>query len=129
MRKRLQRTTGTVLFALSACLAAALSSVGCGSSDYARRRDADRSLSAQVAQRLAANPALATANIDARSHSGVVALVGEAPTEEARLEAGRVAHAVPGVARVDNLILVAKGDSRTVESAPATGALFIARTD
>ncbi|HEX9149414.1 MAG TPA: BON domain-containing protein [Thermoanaerobaculia bacterium] len=107
---------------------AVLGAAGCGSSEYARRTDADRTLSAQVGERLAADPALSAANVAARSHSGVVALVGEAPNDEARLEAERVAGAVPGVARVDNLILVAKGDSRAAGSAPPTGALFMSRT-
>ena len=102
---------------------------GCGSSDYARRRDADQSLSAQVGERLAADPALVNANVAARSHSGVIALVGEAPNDLARLEAERVAGAVPGVARVDNLILVAKGDSKAAASAPATSTLFMSRTE
>ena len=107
---------------------AVLGAAGCGSSAYARRTNADRALSAQIGERLAADPALSAANVAARSHSGVVALVGEAPNDEARLEAERVAGAVPGVARVDNLILVAKGDSRAAGSAPPTGALFMSRT-
>ena len=108
---------------------AILGAGGCGSSDYARRRVADQSLSAQVGQRLAADPALVDANVAARSHSGVVALVGEAPNDQARLEAERVAGAVPGVARVDNLILVAKGDSKAAASAPVTSTLFMSRTE
>lgn len=107
-----------------------LGAAGCGSSDYARRRDADQRLSARVGERLAADPALSAANLAARSHSGVVALLGEAPSEQARVEAERIAGAVPGVARVDNLILVAKeGDSRAAGSAPAKGALFMSRTE
>lgn len=103
--------------------------VGCGSSDYAVRRQADEQLSARIGAELARAPALSTATVEARSHWGVVALVGEAPDEEAKREAERIAGGVPGVARVNNLILVVKGDSRTAGSAPPTGALILARTD
>jgi divalent metal cation (Fe/Co/Zn/Cd) transporter len=59
----------------------------------------------------------------------VVALVGEAPDEESKREAERIAGSVPGVARVNNLILVVKGNSRAEGSAPAKSALILARTD
>jgi hypothetical protein len=114
---------------LPVAIAVALSGVGCGSSEYAVRRDADHRLAARVGVQLAAAPALAASKVEAKSHWGVVALVGVAPDEESRLEAGRVASAVPGVARVDNMILVVKGDSKAEGSAPATGALFMSRAD
>jgi BON domain-containing protein len=104
-------------------------SVACGSSQYARRQEADRSVSARVGARLAGSSALSSAKIVARSHSGVVALVGEVGDENARLEAGRIASGVDGVTRVDNMILVVKGDSRAAGSAPATAALNMTRTD
>jgi osmotically-inducible protein OsmY len=127
MSKTMRRTAKVVCGA--AIGVAILGAGGCGSSDYARRREADSSLTAQVGERLAADPALIDANVAARTHSGVVALVGEAPNDQARLEAERVAGAVPGVARVDNLILVAKGDSKAAASAPATSTLFMSRTE
>jgi osmotically-inducible protein OsmY len=112
-----------------ASIAIAILGAGCGSSEYARRRDSDQRLSAIVAHRLAAEPALASAGVQARSHRGVVALVGEVGDEASKREAERIASAVPGVARVDNLILVVEGDSRAAGSAPAKGALILARTE
>jgi len=116
-----------VLFA--ATIALLFAGAGCGSSDYARRRDADERLSAQVGRELLAAPGLSAARVEARSHWAVVALVGEAPDEESRSAAGRIAGAVPGVARVNNLILVVKGDSRAEGSAPGKSALILARTN
>jgi osmotically-inducible protein OsmY len=114
---------------LAASIALALAGAGCGSSNYALRRDADQRLSDRVGRELSTAPALSAAKVEARSHWGVVALVGEAPDEESKREAERIARAVAGVARVNNLILVVKGDSRAEGSAPATGALILARTN
>jgi osmotically-inducible protein OsmY len=125
----MSRTTLGAKILLASSIALALAGAGCGSSDYALRRDADQRLSDRVGQELAAAPALSAAKVQARSHWGVVALVGEAPDEESRGEAGRIAGAVAGVSRVNNLILVIKGDSRAEGSAPATGALILARTN
>jgi BON domain-containing protein len=114
---------------LSLLLAIAIAGAGCASSSYARQRDADRQLSALVGEQLAAAPALSTAKVAARSHWGVVALLGEVPDEDSKREAERIAGAVPGVARVDNMILVVKGDSRAGASVPADSALILARTN
>jgi len=114
---------------LAASIAILVVSTGCGSSKYALRRDADERLSDRVGRELAAAPALSGARVEARSHWGVVALVGEAPDEESRREAERIASAVAGVARVNNLVLVVRGDSRAEGSAPAKAALILARTD
>lgn len=114
---------------LSLMLSVAILGAGCVSSKYARQDDADRQLSALVSERLAAVPVLATAKVTARSHWGVVALVGEVPDENTRREAERVAAGVTGVVRVDNLILVIEGESKAEASAPAASALILARTD
>jgi hypothetical protein len=114
---------------LAASIAILVVSTGCGSSKYALRRDADERLSDRVGQELSASPALSGAKVEARSHWGVVALVGEVPDEESRNTAGRIASAVAGVARVNNLIQVLKGDSRAEGSAPAKAALILARTN
>lgn len=126
MRKR-SHPRAVVL--LSVLLVIGIAGTGCFSSTYARQRDADRQLSARVGEQLAAVPVLSTAKVAARSHRGVVALLGEVPDEDSKLEAERIAGAVPGVARVDNMILVVKGDSRAEGSAPAGGALILARTN
>jgi hypothetical protein len=113
----------------SLLLSIAILGAGCASSKYARQQDADQELSSLVSERLAAVPALATARVAARSHWGVVALVGEVPDENSRREAERVAGGVAGVVRVDNLILVIEGGSKAEASAPATSVLILARTD
>jgi hypothetical protein len=124
-----QTTQRRAKFLFCASITLAFVSAGCGSSDYAVRKQADEQLSARIGVELARAPALFTATVEARSHWGVVALVGEAPDEESKREAERIAGSVPGVARVNNLILVAKGDSRAEASAPAKSALILARTD
>jgi len=118
----------TKLLAAAAILLAGFAA-GCGSSAYGRRTDHDRLLSAQVDERLAASSSLAGSRVEARSHWGVVALLGEVPEEQMKREAERVATAVPGVVRVNNLILVAKEASRVGGSAPPEGSLTIARAD
>jgi osmotically-inducible protein OsmY len=114
---------------ISGSLVVASFAIGCGSSAYTRRTDEDRRLSARVDERLAASPALSTARVAAKSHRGVVVLLGEVPDENLRSDAGHVASAVPGVVRVNNLILVARDATTAEGSAPAAGALTIARTD
>jgi BON domain-containing protein len=126
MRKP-SRSYGIVLFA--PMVAIAILGAGCASSRHARQQEADRQLSALLAERLSDAPLLRTAKVLARSHWGVVALVGEVPDEESRREAERVAAGVAGVVRVDNLILVVKGDAKAEASAPAASALILARTD
>ena len=86
--------------------------------------DADRDVSSR------ANGALATAGFDpgrieARAYRGVVALLGEADEIEAR-EAQRVISEVPGVVRVNNLVLN-EGSSTVSGFARAKKAPIIAR--
>jgi BON domain-containing protein len=118
---------GTFLAAAIILLAGA--AAGCGSSAYALRERADRQLTVQVRGELASVPTLSAARIDATTYSGVVALFGEVPDEDLKYRAGKVAGSVPGVVRVNNLILVAKSASKTEGSSPAEGALIISRAD
>ena len=80
-------------------------------------------------KQLAATGALSGSTVQAKSHSGVVALVGEVPEEQLRSAAGRAAVTVPGVVRVNNLILVVKGDSQAEGSPLPADSLLIARTN
>jgi hypothetical protein len=125
--RKWSRSYGIVL--ASPILAIAILGAGCASSSYARQQEADRQLSALLDERLAEAPLPSTARVAARSHWGVVALVGEVPDEDSKREAERVAAGVAGVVRVDNLILVVKGDAKAEASAPAASALILARTD
>lgn len=113
----------------AAAILLAVTAAGCGSSSYARRERLDRDLTVQVRDRLASTPALSSARLDAKSYSGVIALLGEVPDESSRTQAERVAGAVPGVVRVNNLILVVRSASKTEGSSPAEGALFLSRAD
>ena len=86
--------------------------------------DSDREVSGR------ANGALTAAGFDsgrieARCYRGVVALLGEADETEAR-EAQRVVSTVPGVLRVNNLVLN-EGSSTTSGFARAKKAPIIAR--
>jgi osmotically-inducible protein OsmY len=123
-RSRNDRYFRAAAFAVVAALA-----VGCGSTGHARRVAADQRIAVLVGERFAASPELSNANVVAKSYAGVVALLGEAPDENVMREAEREAASVPGVVRVNNMMLVVKGASRTAGSAPAKGALVIARAD
>src|SRR5688500_13377503 len=109
--RKMARRPGKILPA--ALLLLPLIAAGCGSSTYARRANGDRQLSAQVDDRLASTPTLSSVRLEAKSHWGVVALLGEVPEEELRLQAEQVASAVPGVVRVNNMILVVKSASKS----------------
>ena len=116
-------------FAFGAAALVASLTLACGSSAHARRVADDRRLGALVDERLTTSQALADAKVEAKSYSGVVALIGEVPDESVRREAEQLAASVSGVVRVNNMILVVKGTSRAVGSAPAKGAPFVARAD
>ena len=118
----------TKILATTALILAAVGAGGCGSSAYARRTDQDARLSALVEQRLTTTAGLSQLRVRARSHWGVVALVGEVPEEQQKRNAGLLAVGVPGVVRVNNLILVVKGDSQAEGSPLPAGSLLIART-
>ena len=121
------RRPGRILAAASLLLS--LISAGCVSASQARRERGDRQLSAQVDGRLASTPTLASVKIEAKSHWGVVALLGEVPEESLKVQAESVASTVPGVVRVNNLILVVKSASKSGESSPPEGALLMSRAD
>jgi osmotically-inducible protein OsmY len=119
----------TKFLATMAVLLAAVGAGGCGSSGYARRTAQDGRLSALVQHRLAATPILSGSKVEAKSYSGVVALLGEVPDEEVKREAGQLAGGVPGVVRVNSLIVVVKGDLQAEGSPLPADSLFIARTE
>lgn len=119
----------TKIIATAALLLTAVGAGGCGSSAYARRTADDARLSALVEQRLTTADGLSASRVRARSHWGVVALVGEVPEEQLREDAGQLAVKVPGVVRVNNLILVVmKGESQAEGSPLPADSLLIART-
>jgi len=118
----------TKLLATAAVLLAAAGATGCGSTAYGRRTAEDGRLSGLVEQRLAAASSLSGSKVQAKSHWGVVALLGEVPEEQLKGEAGRLAVGIPGVVRVNNLILVVKGDSQAEGSPLPADSLLIART-
>jgi osmotically-inducible protein OsmY len=118
----------TKIVAAAALFLAAVGAGGCGSSAYARRTADDARLSALIEQRLTAAAGLSRTNVQARSHRGVVALLGEVPEEQLKQNAGQLAVGVPGVVRVNNLIVVVKGDSQAEGSPLPADSLLIART-
>jgi BON domain-containing protein len=119
----------TKVLATAALFLAAVGAGGCGSSAYTRRTADDARLSALVEKRLTTTSGLSRARVRAKSHWGVVALVGEVSEEQLKHEAGSLAVGVPGVVRVNNLILVVKGDSQAEGSPLPADSLLIARTE
>jgi hypothetical protein len=116
------------VFAAAVILVAATAAGGCGSAAYTRRTAEDARIAALVQQQLATTAQLSSDSVQARSYCGVVALVGEVPKDEQKRAAGQAAIAVPGVVRVNNLILVVKGDSQAEGSPLPADSLLIART-
>jgi BON domain-containing protein len=116
------------VLAAAAILVAAAGAGGCGSAAYTRRTAEDARISSLVQQQLATTAQLSSATVQASSYCGVVALVGEVPQEQQKRAAGEAAIAVPGVVRVNNLILVVKGDSQAEGSPLPADSLLIART-
>ena len=86
----------TKIIVTAALFLVAVGAGGCGSSAYARRRADDARLSALVEQRLTTTAGLSASRVRAKSHWGVVALVGEVPEEQLREDAGQLAVGVPG---------------------------------
>jgi hypothetical protein len=124
-----KRTTRRAKLLIAGTLLISVFAAGCASSAYVQRHDEDQRLSALVDERLAASLAPSAGKVEAKSHWGVVALLGEVSDESLKNEAERVAGAVPGVVRVNNLILVMQGVSRAEGSAPAKGTLLMTRAD
>lgn len=111
-----------VLLGVSAILAF---SAGCATPTYRRATEQDRRLSLHV------NSALGVEigrEVEGRAYHGVVALIGKVPTEQGRQRAETLARTVPGVVRINNLILVEEeaDSSKAVGSAPVTGVPVIA---
>jgi hypothetical protein len=121
------RRPGRILLAASLLLPVFAAS--CGSSSYARRETGDRQLSARVDERLASASELSSLKLQAKSHWGVIALLGKVREERFKVQAGELATSVPGVVRVNNMILVVKGVSKSEGSSPAEGALLISRAE
>lgn len=116
---RKTRATSLVAAFLSASFA-----VGCAGAAHKAATAADRELSRQ------ANAALSEAGVDtqrveASSYHGVVALLGEADADQSR-EAQRAVLSVPGVVRVNNLVL-SGGSSTSSGYARAQRAPMVAR--
>jgi len=86
--------------------------VGMGTPQVARTAD-DPAITAAVKAALAGDPGLASAKIEVHSEQGVVRLDGPAPDDAARERAQLIAAASPGVARVDNRLVVMSGDTVT----------------
>lgn len=98
---RLSRPAGIAAAVGFAAAFAALG--GCASSPHRLAADSDRELSSRANQALSA-AGFDSRRIEARSYRGVIALLGEGADGESR-EAQRVVLAVPGVVRVNNLVL------------------------
>jgi len=94
-------------------------SLGCASASFSRSREQDRSLSLRVNETLSAGTL--EGKVEGRAFHGVLTLVGEVASEEARARAGALAREVAGVARVNNMVLVVGDSPGTVGSAPVQG--------
>lgn len=111
------RAAGAALLAASLC-------AGCASSSHTAAVAADRELSRRANEALA-QAGLDTQRLEARSYRGVVTLLGQGQDGEVQ-EAQRAVLSLPGVVRVNNLVL-SGGSSTSSGFARAKGAPIIAR--
>ena len=102
-----------------------LLTAACSAPGYSRLREADAELSAKANALLRAETGVTgPQRIEARAYRGVVALLGEATAAEGE-RAEQAVRALPGVARVHNLILIVDAPP-TAESPAAGGAPLVA---
>ncbi|MCA1581936.1 MAG: BON domain-containing protein [Acidobacteria bacterium] len=124
--RRTSQPIGRAARAAGAALLAATLGVGCASSAHNASTAADRELSRRANEALA-QAGLDTHRLEARSYRGVVALLGQGQDGEAQ-EAQRAVLSVPGVVRVNNLVL-SRGSSTSSGFSRAKGAPIIARVE
>ena len=115
-RRRAPIAAAALLVALAA---------GCAGPRYARLRRTDEGLSA-AANRSLREAGFSGRSVEARTHGGVVALLGKVGRPEDVRRAERAVEAIPGVLRVNNLILIDEGPPRTAEFAAANRAPIVA---
>lgn len=112
-----------------AAVLAGLAAAGCAGSAYARLRHADEGLS-HAANRSLRAQGFPARRVEARAYRGVIALMGRVASPEEFARAERAVEGLPGVRRVNNLILIDESSPRTAESAAAKGTpLVAARVD
>ncbi|MDQ2871300.1 MAG: BON domain-containing protein [Acidobacteriota bacterium] len=126
MSRRTSKCFGRSAGAAGAVLLAATLCAGCASSTHTAAVAADREL-ARRANEAIAEAGLDTQRFEARSYRGVVTLLGQGQDGEVR-EAQRAVLSVPGVVRVNNLVL-SGGSSTSSGFARAKGAPIIARVE
>jgi hyperosmotically inducible protein len=79
---------------------------GCAGAQHGPQRREDRSVTARVEARLAADPDASAFDVDVDTIDGVVTLRGEVPSESERASAESVTRYTPGVRVVRNLLVV-----------------------
>ncbi len=115
---------GAAVFA--AAVLASVPGVGCAGSGHHAATAADRALSARANEALA-QAGLNADRVEARAYRGVVTLLGEAEPGDIR-DAQRIVVSVPGVVRVNNLVL-SGGPSTSSGFARAKRAPIVARAE
>jgi hypothetical protein len=122
--RKTSKRFGRAVQAAGAALLAATLGAGCASSTHTAAVAADREIDRRANEAIA-EAGLDTQRLEARSYRGVVTLLGQGQDGEVQ-EAQRAVLSVPGVVRVNNLVL-SGGSSTSSGFARAKGAPIIAR--
>ena len=125
---RLRHQTRRAALAGALLAVTALGAAGCGTSRYSRRLEEDGRLSA-LATRSLAEARVTGVGLEARSHDGVVALLGHVSRPADRDRAEKAVAGIAGVVRVNNLILVEEELSASTAAPASRGAPLNARAD
>jgi hypothetical protein len=118
--------SGFRLRGIAAGLLVLLAGTACASTSYQRQRAEDERLAREVTESLRQRLPVLGRRVEARAHGGVVTLLGEASAAHSRL-AQEAVEGLAGVARVNNLILVADSPAAAVAAAAEADSVLAAR--
>ena len=101
---------------LAGLTAAAADAPASAKSDSVSAAVADSGITATIKSRLMGKPAFTASDIDVSTANGVVTLSGWVSSDEAKAKAQTTAAAVAGVKKVDNALVIGKGDAAKSDS-------------
>jgi hypothetical protein len=118
--------SGLRLFGMAAAALVLLAGAGCAGTSYRRQRAEDERLARSATESVRRLPGIGR-RIEARAHGGVVTLLGEAESAAQSRLAQQAVEGLGGVARVNNLILVADSPAAAIAAPAEADSVLAAR--